>query len=96
MKLPFEENHSVASGAPVIAVGQSTVSPSQTRWWGNEPLALSVVAALGAGLFCVSIATITRNNPLPSGDLIPITGDRASSAPTPTPTLTASNERKKS
>ena len=94
MKLPFEENHSVASGAPVIAVGQSTVSPSQTRWWGNEPLALSVVAALGAGLFCVSIATITRNNPLPNAVLIPITGDHAS--PAPTPTLTASNERKKS
>lgn len=93
MKLPFDEIHSVATNAPVIAVGQSTCSPSQGRWWGNEPLALSVVAALGASLICLSIATITRNNLLPSGNLIPITGDHAS--PVPTPTLTASSERKK-
>ena len=92
MKLPLDENHSVATGAPVIAVGQSTGSPSQARWWGNEPLALSVVAAVGAGLLCLSIATITRNNPLPSGYLASITSDRAS----PTPTLTSSSERKKS
>ena len=94
MKLPFEENHSVATDAPVIAVGQSTCSPSQGKWWGNEPLALGVVAALGVGLICLSIATITRNNPLPSAELIPITGDHAS--PAPTSSLSASSERKKS
>jgi|GEM_PF-4704284 len=94
MKLPFDENHSVATGAPGIAVGQLTGSPSQARWWGNEPLALSVVAAVGAGLLCLSIATITRNNPLPNAELIPITGDRAS--PAPTPALTSSSEWKKS
>ena len=94
MKLPFDENHSVATNAPVITIGESTCSPSQGKWRCNEPLTLGVVAALGAGLICLSIATITRNNPLPSAELIPITGNHES--PAPTSTLTASSERKKS